>query len=459
MTSTTQPHRLDGADDPAAVLAYAREQKRVEDQAARNVMRAAATWAGMHSGESLVGPVDEWHEQALPLGGEGCPEVAEFAVVEFAAALGKTTQAGRLYLAKAIEARYRLTHCWKQLEDGQLPAWKLGIIAEQTISLPPAAAAFVDAHVAHVAHKIGLAQLTRLVAEAIARYDPDRAETERLAAADSRHLDVRLDQVTTTGTVHLDGDLDLADGIDFNTALAADAHQQLLAGSTESLDVRRSIAAGNLARAQLTLTLQPADTEPTDEPAPPGKPAAKRQLVLHVHLEHAAVLGAGGLARVHEAPGPVTAEQIRLWCANPDTTVTVQPVLDLAGHLHVNSYQASSRLKLQTYLRDLVCAFPYCYRPAEQCDCEHRVTYEDGGPTCTCNQAPACRGHHRAKTTGGWSYLTVEPGVYLWRSPLGYQFLKDPTGTIDVTPDDERHKLAHELRAHFGDTGPADPEP
>jgi hypothetical protein len=34
--------------------------------------------------------------------------------------------------------------------------------------------------------------------------------------------------------------------------------------------------------------------------------------------------------------------------------------------------------------------------------------------------------------------VTVEPGVYLWRSPLGYQFLRDHTGTLDVTPDPER---------------------
>ena len=142
--------------------------------------------------------------------------------------------------------------------------------------------------------------------------------------------------------MHLDADLDLADAIDLNQAVAEDAHQQLLAGSTESLDVRRSIAAGNLARHQLTLHLAAPDATPQRRP--------KRELVLHVHLEHAAVLGAGGLARVHETPGPVTAEQVRRWCGNPDTHVTVQPVLDLAEHIHVNSYQASSRLKLQTYL-------------------------------------------------------------------------------------------------------------
>ena len=43
-----------------------------------------------------------------------------------------------------------------------------------------------------VAHKIGLAQLTRLVEEAIARFDPERAEADRLAAADARRMDVDL---------------------------------------------------------------------------------------------------------------------------------------------------------------------------------------------------------------------------------------------------------------------------
>ena len=34
MTSTTQPLHLDGADDPAAVLAYARARKQAEDDEA-----------------------------------------------------------------------------------------------------------------------------------------------------------------------------------------------------------------------------------------------------------------------------------------------------------------------------------------------------------------------------------------------------------------------------------------
>ena len=116
-----------------------------------------------------------------------------------------------------------------------------------------------------------------------------------------------------------------------------------------------------------------------------------------------------------------------------------------------------ARLKLQTQLRDGICAFPFCFRPAEAV--RLRTPRPATTPTGTtadrparCNLAPCCRRHHRAKTTGGWTYITVEPGVYLWRSPLGYQFLKDHTGTLDVTPDAERRRLAREFRTHFGGT-------
>ena len=398
----------------------------------------------MHSGESLVGPVDEWHESALPLGGQGCPEVAEFAVVEFAAAMGKSTDSGRRYLSRAVEGYYRLTGCWARLVAGELPAWKLGFIADQTICLSPETAAFVDAMVAPFAHSIGPAQLGRLVEEAKARFDPEATEAERLAAAEAGRFDIELARVGVNGRVKVDGDIDLADALDLEAAVAADAHHQLLLGSTESLDVRRALAVGNLARGQAP------STSPTARPAP-SPSRRKREVVLHVHLEQAAVLGAGGMARLQETRGPITAAQVREWCAQPDAQITVQPVLDLAEHIHVGSYEASARLKLQTQLRDGTCVFAFCFRPAERCDCEHRVPHEDDGPTCSCNQAPCCRRHHRAKTTGGWTYITVEPGVYLWRSPIGYQYLKDANGTLDVTLDPERLRLARELLRHFGE--------
>ena len=275
MTSTLDPLPLSGADDPATVLAYARDQKRVEDDAAREVLKAAARWASMHSAESLVGPADEWHECCLPLGGQGCPEVAEFAVIEFAAAMGRSTESGRRYLSHAVEGCYRLPRCWARVESGELAAWRLAFIADRTLSLSPEGAAFVDAKVAPFAHTIGPAQLGRLVEEATARFDPEATEAARRAAAEAGHFDIGLADVGVTGRVRVDGDLDLADALDLEAAIAADAHQQLALGSTDSLDVRRSTAAGNLARHQQTLDL-------ADPPTRPNQPRSRR-VVLDVH--------------------------------------------------------------------------------------------------------------------------------------------------------------------------------
>ena len=181
-------------------------------------------------------------------------------MVEFAAALGRSTESGRRYLSHAVEGFYRLRRCWGRLEAGELPAWRLGFIAERTMCLSPEAAAFVDTHVAPVAHRIGPAQLDRLIDEARARFDPDQTEADRLAAAQAGHFDIRIGDAGVAGRVHIDGDVDLADALDLEAAVAADAHHQLLLGSTESLDVRRAIAIGNLARAQqrLDLTGEPA---------------------------------------------------------------------------------------------------------------------------------------------------------------------------------------------------------
>jgi hypothetical protein len=59
-------------------------------------------------------------------------------------------------------------------------------------------------------------------------------------------------------------------------------------------------------------------------------------------------------------------------------------------------------------------------------------------PVTTCELAPLCRTHHRPKTHGAWTYTPLEPGTFLWTSPHGYQYLRDHTGTLDVSRDRPR---------------------
>ena len=174
----------------------------------------------MHSTESLVGPVDGWHESGLPMGGQGCPEVAEFAVGRVRRRAGQVHRRRAPLPLPRRRGTLPAHRCWARLVAGELPAWKLASIAEQTICLSPEAAAFVDAHVAHVAHKIGPAQLDRLIQEAKARFDPEQAEADRAAAAEAGHFDIALAEVGVTGRVRVDGDLDLADALDLEAAVA-----------------------------------------------------------------------------------------------------------------------------------------------------------------------------------------------------------------------------------------------
>lgn len=162
-------------------------------------------------------------------------------------------------------------------------------VAEQTIALSWEAAAFVDAHVTGFAHKIGPAATERLVAEAVARFMPAKAAEEAARLADGRHVTFHHGdpgRAGVGGTTFMDAGLDAADAFDLDAALAQEAAVLKAAGCEESLDVRRAMAAGQIARHQLALDL--AGTEGEAASAESGVPASvrpkPRQVVLYVHL-------------------------------------------------------------------------------------------------------------------------------------------------------------------------------
>ncbi len=293
--------------------------------------------------------------------------------------------------------------------DGKLALWRAGRIAEQTICLPEAGAAHVDRYLAPVAHSCSWAQLDRVVEEALVRFDPAAAEAKRRAAAEKRHVDVQLDQVSFDGTVRIDAEVDLADALDLEDALRAGAKQQADLGSTESLDVRRSIALGDLARRQLAFGF---DTE-----APRGRWSS---------TSTSPTTWSAGVP----TPGPRSRwTRSRSGAATRDAKITVKPVIDLNEHIHVEAYEAPDRLKDQNALVDVHCVFPHCTKPAARCDTDHVVPYADGGQTSSANTAPLCRRHHRAKTHSAWDYSVLDRGSYLWTSPNGLKLIRDHTGT------------------------------
>ena len=245
------------------------------------------------------------------------------------------------------------------------------------------AAAFVDAQVAPFAHRIGIAALERLIAEAIARFMPDKAAEDAEKAADGRHFTIDHQQVSFGGTSQITGELDLADALDLDAAVAKGAHELLALGSTDSLDVRRSIAAGQLARNQLALDLSDRIRRGGSDHRPPPTQAASGGAARAPlrHRDHRHEQRSLELARVENQRRILTADQIRTWCANPDTEVIVKPVIDLNEHIHVEGYEVPDRLREQVTVRDHTCVFPWCTRSARKMDADHVIPYAEGGTT------------------------------------------------------------------------------
>jgi hypothetical protein len=434
-------------------------------------------WADLHPPESIhdaaafTVPGCE-HEE--PIAGEGASLVAEFCVAELGTTLGITTTAAKKLIGHALELRHRLPRLWAQVHAGQVPAWRARAVADTTIHTTPAltreAAGFVDAHVAAVAGRIGSAQLDRLVAETIRRYDlaladPASDPEDGYLSVDPRHVTVDTDDVHYAGPLRIEAEVDIADALDLDRALAHKAEEQKALGSLLPLDARRAKALGDLARTQTALDLltgEPGtdrasgpdpDTRRQDRVSPdtdadadePKLPAA-RQVVIHAHFDGSfsgeqTVFGPTG--RMENGQRLVLLEQIQSWCAESRTEVTIKPVIDLNTRLTAQVYKVPADIREQVQLRDRTCVFPGCARPARRCDVDHIIAYDHDadaegrpqpGPTTTSNLACLCRFHHRLKTHSPWHYRMTAPGVFEWTSPHGHRYRRDHTGTTALGP-------------------------
>src|SRR3954452_15164617 len=169
--------------DAAAVLAAARAARATANAAEAQVLADAVAWAHLHPVTDLHDAatvlVEHGQDTGIPIAGDGAPLVSEFAVAEFAAALGLSSAAGRTLVGHALELAHRLPKTWARVQDGSLAPWRARRIAEETLCLSLEAAAFVDRMVAPFAHRTGLAQTQRLVEDAIARFMPEFAAERR----------------------------------------------------------------------------------------------------------------------------------------------------------------------------------------------------------------------------------------------------------------------------------------
>ncbi|KAA1415500.1 DUF222 domain-containing protein [Nocardioides humilatus] len=317
---------------------------------------------------------DSYIDTGIPIAGPGAPLVSEFALQELCATLERSLDSGRDYVGKVVETGWRLPAITEAVLTGKVPVWKALKVAERTRWLSEEAASFVDRHLGFALAGCTWAQIDRVVTEAIDRYDPDAAEERRQDAADRRHCTIDV-QEATDGVVDQSSILDLADALALDEAVARRAEELRLSGCEESLDVRRSMALGEIARGDLALDLPIADPDTGEI----KRTLKGKKLELFVHLTDAALSGSRGhnVARLGNTQRPIHVEQARQWAAQPGTQVVVRPMIDPPGHYPIDSYEIPDRFHLVE---------------------------------------------------------TPQPGLYLWTARSGRRFLVGPQGTHALDP-------------------------
>ena len=151
--------------------------------------------------------------------------------------------------------------------------------------------------------------------------------------------------------------------------------------------------------------------------------------MLHAHFD-ASLSGDttvfGPTGRLEEGQRLLLLDQLKSWCGDSRTKVTVKPVIDLNQEKSAPGYAIPDRIREHVILRDRTCVFPFCGRPARGCDVDHVTEYDHDaeaegrpqpGPTETENLGALCRFHHRLKTHSAWHYDMVAPGIFEWTPP------------------------------------------
>ncbi|QBX57175.1 HNH endonuclease [Nocardioides seonyuensis] len=436
---------LDGLSS-TQLMAHAAEVEQLARQVEVARLEVALEWAITH-------PVVEKSSSVLEApdhpGGAGTPEVAAFATDTLAVAMGIAPAASSRLVADALDLSFRLPLLWDLTRELRIPAARARRVAAATRDLSAEGAAWVDRQVAAASGRVSSAQLDRIVAHATAQFDPDALKTRQDRARETWGVDLHHPapgDFAGTSTLTARGDsLDLAR---FHDVVNAEADTLAALGDTDPLGQRQAKALGVIAAQQaaldLTGLLSPAGAaeQSTARDKALARANAKVKLFLHASLTDLLTRGHDDLVGTADTLGPTTLTKIKEWVGH--SRVTITPVLHVATDdtWTIDRHDPPPRMAETVRLRDETCVFPRCGRHARGCDLDHITPYYTGPPdtgpptesggTTAANLAPLCRRHHRAKTSGAWSYQRLATGTYLWTGPAGLTTLLTPDTVIDL---------------------------
>ncbi|HET9899022.1 MAG TPA: DUF222 domain-containing protein [Streptosporangiaceae bacterium] len=390
---------------------------------------------------------------------------------EIAAALVLTGRSAEetLDLARGLA---RLPMVLAALAEGRIDRARAAVFVTELAALSDDHARLVAAALCRAAANMTTGQLRAELRALVLIVDPDATRRRRERARAQARVEAWQE---TSGNSALAGrELPSAEMITADKRLTAIARALKKGGAEGSIDQLRAAVFTALLTGRDPWTLLKSGSAPDSGPAGAGGPAGGLTGAVHLTMPLSAWTG------LTEAPGevaglgPVDADTCRdlanrlsaspatRWCltvtsddgkalghacarAGPGSAAAVPDaaVPDITAwlasltidwlergtchhHRQEHRYRPGARLGHLIKIRQRTCAAPGCRRPAEACDLEHTVPYDQGGLTCECGVAPVCRQHHRCKQAPGWHLTQPEPGILTWTAPSGRQYTVEP---------------------------------
>ena len=267
--------QVDGGSDAATTLSLVSGAHRQILEQGCALVELAAHWSDLHHPDSQV-PAEKTlpgAEQGRQLGGEGTPEVLEFAASELGARMETSYGSARALMADALDIRHRLPQLWQLIVAGCVPSWRARKVAQATRHVSRDAAMQVDAAVVGCIATLPWGRFETLLAAKIIEADPRAAEEQARIWEAERF--VRAGRSGQSGLKLLIAKANAGDVIWFMATVNRIAEILRLQGDLDSADVRRSKAIGVLAQPALALQLLwefRNEQHPGGEPQQPEEP-------------------------------------------------------------------------------------------------------------------------------------------------------------------------------------------
>ncbi|MGY4766853.1 DUF222 domain-containing protein [Kribbella sp. CWNU-51] len=250
-------------------------------------------------------------ERAVVLGGDGCPEILEFAIAEFAVMLGISPRVAANYIGQAVALRHRFPFTWARVQAGEATAWKACRIVADCAKLTQDAAAYVDQRIAPLVDSITPYRLNKIITAAKLHADPDLARAEADEQARERGVFIGRSDTHGTKTLYIKA----AAGAVIRNKATLDAIAEALKtfGDTRPVQHRRADAVGIIADPRYTqelltqarthhLTNTPASTGTADTTGAADATAGATEPGATVPSTSAPGAAEGGTARGSTAP-------------------------------------------------------------------------------------------------------------------------------------------------------------